>query len=87
MPDTNEDEALKKKFQQLQLQQQQKLENRKLKKQKAQQKRNSQEVKSSEPRPAADEKLPANAEKSVTPAFGVTDELDLKVINLVESDL
>lgn len=75
MPDKNEDDALKKKFQQLQQRQHQKLETRKLKKQKNLQKNNSPESTPRTDKP----KAPAEVEKPGTPAFGVNDELDLKV--------
>lgn len=58
----NDEEALKKQFEQLQLQQQQKLQKRKEKKQQEAAKQQSLE-----------------AEKTAASAFGVDDELDLKV--------
>ena len=62
----NDEDALKRQFEQLQLQQQQKLQKRKEKKQKKQQ--------DDESKAAALE-----AEKTTASAFGVDDELDLKV--------
>ena len=82
MPDTNEDEALKKKFQQLQLQQHQKLEKRKLKKQKTQQKPDSQETESHQH--VVNGKVALNGDAAETLAFGVSDELDLKVRYLLK---
>lgn len=60
----NDEEALKKKFEQLQLQQQQKLQKRKEKKQKQQDDARTEAL---------------EAEKTTASAFGVDDELDLKV--------
>ncbi|XP_067933505.1 coiled-coil domain-containing protein 13-like [Watersipora subatra] len=72
MPDKDEEEALKKKFQQLQQQQHQKLQQRKLKK------KSQEKIKhDTESNISMGKEAPADPAK--TPAFGVNDELDLKV--------
>lgn len=74
MADASE-EALKKKFQQLQSQQHEKLEKRKKKKQRERQK--TVEA-------VAVNGTLSKAEKSSSSAFGINDELDLKVGNTLE---